>query len=362
MTSDQDQDRGIAPVGYQALLGDLKERIRGAQVRAALSVNREVITLYWEIGRAIQERQEEHGWGAQVIARLSADLRRAFPDMKGFSPRTLQYMRTFAGAYPDREIAQQLLRDLPWGHITHLLDRVSDPAARDWYAREAVTQGWSRSLLLHQVEGDLYHRQGQATTNFAHTLPSPQSDLARQVLKDPYNLEFLALGDEVREHALERGLIAHIQEFLLELGVGFAFLGSQHRLDVDGRDYYIDLLFYHVRLHCYVVVEVKTVEFEPAFAGTMNFYLSAVDDLLRTPGDQPSIGIILCKGKSTVVAEYALRNLATPIGVSSYQLTEALPTDLRGSLPTVEELEATLGDPTATRDEGNRGDTEGQTV
>jgi len=355
MTRDQDHDagagRGVAPAGYQALLGDLKERIRAAHLRAALSVNREVIALYWEIGRAIRERQEAYGWGAQVIARLSADLRRAFPGMKGFSPRTLQYMRTFAGAYPDAEIAQQLLRDLPWGHITHLLDRVPDPTARAWYAREAVTQGWSRALLLQQVARDLYRRQGQATTNFARTLPSPQSDLARQVLKDPYNLDFLALGDEVRERELERGLIAHIQEFLLELGVGFAFLGSQYRLDVDGRDYYIDLLFYHVRLHCYVVVEVKTVEFEPAFAGTMNFYLSAADDLLRGPVDQPSIGIILCKGKSTVVAEYALRNLTTPIGVSSYQLTETLPTALQGSLPTIEELEATLGDPRTAADE-----------
>ncbi len=352
MTHDPDHGQawGVTPTGYQSLLGDLKERIQAAQVRAALSVNREVIALYWEIGRAIRERQEEHGWGAQVIARLSADLRRAFPDMKGFSPRTLQYMRTFAGTYPDAEIAQQLLRDLPWGHITHLLDRVPEPEARDWYAREAVAHGWSRALLLQQVAGDLYRRQGRATTNFARTLPSPQSDLARQVLKDPYNLDFLALGDGVRERELERGLIAHIQEFLLELGVGFAFLGSQYRLDVDDRDYYIDLLFYHVRLHCYVVVEVKTVEFEPAFAGTINFYLSAVDDLLRTAGDQPSIGIILCKGKSTVVAEYALRNLATPIGVSSYQLTEALPTDLRGSLPTIEELEATLGGPPATPD------------
>ncbi len=345
------RDRGVAPADYQALLGDLKERIRAAQTRAALSVNRELIGLYWQMGRAIQQRQEEHGWGAQVIAQLSSDLRQAFPGMKGFSPRNLQYMRTFAGAYPDAEIAQQLLRDVPWGHLTHLLDRVPDPEARAWYAGEAIAQGWSRSLLLHHVTGDLYRRHGRATTNFARTLPSPQSDLARQVLKDPYNLDFLALGDEVRERELERGLIAHIQEFLLELGVGFAFLGSQYRLDVDGRDYYIDLLFYHVRLHCYVVVEVKTVEFEPAFAGTMNFYLSAADDLLRGPVDQPSIGIILCKGKSTVVAEYALRNLATPIGVSSYQLTETLPTDLQGSLPTIEELEATLSDPSTEADE-----------
>jgi len=348
---DATNDRAVLPDGYHALLGDLEGRIRAAQARAAFAVNRELIDLYWQIGQAIQRRQEEHGWGAQVVARLSVDLRRVFPDMKGFSPRSLQYMRTFAGAYPDPAIAQQLLRDLPWGHVMRLLDAVADPTERDWYARQAVAHGWSRAMLGHHIEGGLYQRQGHASTNFARTLPSPQSDLAQQVLKDPYSFDFLSLGAQARERDLERGLIAHIQEFLLELGVGFAFMGSQYRLDVDGRDYYIDLLFYHVRLHCYVVVEVKTVEFEPAFAGTMNFYLSAADDLLRGPVDQPSIGIILCKGKSTVVAEYALRNLATPIGVSSYQLTETLPTDLQGSLPTIEELEATLSDPNTEADE-----------
>jgi len=338
------RERGVAPEGYQALLGDLKERIRAAQIRAALSVNRELVVLYWQIGRAIQQRQEEYGWGAQVIARLSADLRQAFPVMKGFSPRNLQYMRTLAGAYPDEAIAQQLLRDLPWGHMTHLLDRVSDPAARAWYAQQIVAHGWSRAVFLHHVDVGLYGRQGQSTTNFARTLAPAQSDLARQVLKDPYNFDFLSLGPEAHERELERGLLAHIREFLLELGVGFAFLGNQYRLDVAGRDYYIDLLFYHVRLHCYVVVEVKLVEFEPAFAGTVNFYLSAVDDLLRTPGDQPSIGLILCKSKNKVVAEYALRDMTKPIGVSAYHLTEALPEQLQGSLPTIEELEATLGE------------------
>ncbi len=230
-----------------------------------------------------------------------------------------------------------------------LLDTVPDPDARTWYAQKAVEHGWSRAILTHQIEAQLYERQGRAQTNFARTLPPAQSDLARQVLKDPYNFDFLSLGSDAQERELERGLIAHIREFLLELGVGFAFLGNQYRLDVDGRDYYVDLLFYHVRLHCYVVVEVKAVEFEPAFAGTMNFYLSAVDDLLRTPGDQPSIGLILCKGKSGVVAEYALRDVAKPIGVSAYQITEILPEGFQGSLPTIEELEATLGDAEAER-------------
>ncbi len=341
------RNQAVVPEGYQALLGDLKERIRAAQIRAALSVNRELIGLYWQIGRAIQERQDAYGWGAQVIARLSADLRRAFPDMKGFSPRTLQYMRTFAGAYPDPAIAQHLLRDLPWGHVMRLLDTVSDATERDWYARQAVEYGWSRAMLTHHIDSHLYLRQGQASTNFARTLPAAQSDLAQQVLKDPYNFDFLSLGREARERDLEQGLLAHIQSFLLELGVGFAFMGSQYRLDVSGRDYYIDLLFYHTKLHCHAVIDLKMGDFDPSYAGMMNFYLSAVDDLLRTPGDQPSIGIILCKSKDKVVAEYALRDVAKPIGVSEFRLLEALPAQLQGNLPTIEELEASLDDAAA---------------
>ncbi len=344
MAEDRTPARAVLPEGYQELLGDLKERIGSAQIKAALSVNRELIALYWQIGRAISDQQETHGWGTGVIDRLSADLRRAFPDMRGFSPRNLRYMRTFAAAYPEPDFWQQAAANLPWGHIMRLLDTVPDSGVRAWYAQMAVAHGWSRAILAHQIEARLHERQGQAQTNFTQTLPAPQSDLARDVLKDPYNFDFLTLGVEARERDLERGLIAHIQEFLLELGVGFAFLGSQYRLEVDGRDYYIDLLFYHVRLRCYVAIDVKSVDFEPEFAGKMNFYLSAVDDLLRHPDDQPSVGLILCKGKSKVVAEYALRGATQPIGVSAYTLTEALPEALQGSLPTIEELEATLGD------------------
>jgi len=345
-------NRALVPEGYQALLSDLKERIASAQLRAALSVNRELIALYWQIGRAIQERQDAYGWGARVIARLSADLRRAFPDMKGFSPRTLQYMRTFAGAYPDLVIAQQVLHDLPWGHVMRLLDTVPDSVERDWYARQAVEYGWSRAMLTHHIDSRLYLRQGQAPTNFERTLPASQSDLAQQVLKDPYNFDFLSLGKEAHERDLERGLLEHIQAFLLELGVGFAFMGSQYRLAVSGRDYYIDLLFYHTKLHSHVVLDLKMGEFEPAYAGMMNFYLSAADDLLRTPGDGPSIGIILCKSKDKVVAEYALRDVAKPIGVSEFRILESLPEELQGSLPTIEELEASLDE--AGDDDGGR--------
>jgi len=336
--------KDVAPEGYQSLLVDLKERIRSAQVRAALSVNRELIALYWQIGRLIVARQEEYGWGTQVIDRLAADLRQSFPDMKGFSTRNLRYMRAFAATYPDMDVVQQVAARLPWGHTMRLLDTVKDPSARVWYMGQAVERGWSRDMMMRQIESDLYRRQGQAQTNFTRTLPATQSDLARQVLKDPYNFDFLSLGDDALERDLERGLLTHIRAFLLELGVGFAFVGNQYRLEVDGQEYFIDLLFYHYRLRAFVVIDLKMFDFQPEYAGKMNFYLSAVDDLLRHPDDQPSIGIILCKSKNKVVAEYALRNVTTPIGISSFQLTEALPTDLRGNLPTIEELEATLGD------------------
>jgi len=336
--------KDVAPEGYQSLLVDLKERIRAAQVRAALSVNRELIALYWQIGRLIVARQEEYGWGTQVIDRLAADLRQSFPDMKGFSTRNLRYMRAFAATYPDMDVVQQVAARLPWGHTMRLLDTVKDPSERVWYMGQAVERGWSRDMMMRQIESDLYRRQGQAQTNFTRTLPATQSDLARQVLKDPYNFDFLSLGDDALERDLERGLLTHIRAFLLELGVGFAFVGNQYRLEVDGQEYFIDLLFYHYRLRAFVVIDLKMFDFQPEYAGKMNFYLSAVDDLLRHPDDQPSIGIILCKSKNKVVAEYALRNVTTPIGISSFQLTEALPTDLRGNLPTIEELEATLGD------------------
>ncbi len=339
----RERETAVVPEGYQALLGDLKERIRAAQLEAAASVNGALVGLYWQIGRAILERQREHGWGTQVIDRLAADLRRSFPEMKGFSRRNLHYMRSFAAAYPDHA-AMEAVAGLPWGHTMRLLDRVADPAARAWYARKAALHGWSRAILEHQVASDLHGRQGRAPTNFARTLPPAQSDLAREVLKDPYTFDFLTLSDDAQERDLERGLLAHLQAFLLELGVGFAFLGSQYRIEVRGRDYYIDLLFYHTKLHCHAVIDLKMGDFDPAFAGTMNFYLSAVDDLLRTPGDGPSIGIILCKSKDRVMVEYALRGTTQPIGVSEFRLTGALPSDLRGSLPTVEELEATLGD------------------
>ncbi|MGI8586704.1 MAG: PDDEXK nuclease domain-containing protein [Chloroflexia bacterium] len=329
--------------GYDDFLRELKERIRTAQLRAGLAVNRELVLLYWQIGGEILTRQAEQTWGTRVIPRLAADLRLAFPDMKGWSPRNLHYMRAFAEAYPDEQFVQQAAAQIPWFHNVQIVEQVKDADAREWYIQEAIRNGWSRAILTHQIGSGLYQRQGQAPTNFARNLPTPQSELAQQILKDPYNFDFLMLGEAAQERDLEKGLTAHIREFLLELGVGFAFVGSQYRLEVGGQDFYIDLLFYHLRLRCYVVIDLKVAEFQPEFAGKMNFYLSAVDDLLQHTDDQPSIGIILCRSKNKVIAEYALRDFNKPMGVSVYQLTEALPEGLQRSLPTLAELEAELG-------------------
>ena len=335
----------LIPAGYEQLLGELKERIRQAQVRAALSVNRELVLLYWQIGHGILLQQQQQGWGAKVIDRLARDLQHKFPGMKGFSPRNLKYMRAFAGAYPDQSIVQASPAQITWYHNTTLLDKVKDPAERDWYMRATIQHGWSRDVLAHQIESGLYRRQGQAVTNFDRTLPAPESDLARQLLKDPYNFDFLTLGAAAHERDLEHGLLAHLRDFLLELCVGFAFVGSQYHLEVGGEDFYLDVLFYHLRLRRYVVIDLKIGEFKPEYAGKMNFYLAAADDLLRHPDDQPSIGIILCKTRNRTIAEYALRDMHAPLGVVTYRLTEALPEELRGSLPTIAELEGTLHSP-----------------
>jgi len=329
---------------YEALLAELKQRVRTTQVRAALSVNRQLVLLYWHMGRAILARQADLGWGAGVIERLSADLRRAFPEMKGFSPRNLKYMRAFADAWPDEAIVQQAAAQLPWFHNCVLLDKLTDPDERRWYTEQARLNGWSRSVLVHQIETSLIARLGSAQTNFARALPAPQSDLAQQILKDPYCFDFLSLGPQAHERDLERGLLGHLREFLLELGVGFAFVGSQVHLEVGGDDYYLDLLFYHLKLRCFVVVDLKVRAFEPEFAGKMSFYLTAVDDLLRHPSDQPTVGILLCKAPNRVVVEYALRDLHKPLGVAEYQLLEALPKELEGRLPTIEQLERELLD------------------
>jgi len=329
---------------YNSFLQALKERIQSAQMRAALAVNHELVMLYWQIGHDILVEQRRRGWGAKVIDQLAADLRQAFPGTKGFSPRNLKYMRAFAEAWPDQEFVQATLAQISWYHNITLLEKLETADERTWYAARAIENGWSRNVLVHQIESGLHRRQGQALTNFARTLSPPQSELAQQLLKDPYTFDFLTLSEEALERDLERGLLEHIRKFLLELGVGFAFVGSQYPLEVGGQDFYLDLLFYHLRLRCFVVIDLKISEFQPEFAGKMNFYLSAVDDLLKHQDDQPSIGIILCKTKNKVIVEYALRDANKPMGVSTYQLTESLPKQLKGSLPTVEELEAELSE------------------
>ena len=248
----------LLPKGYDELLIQLKERIRAAQVRAGLAVNREMILLYWQIGRDILTRQQQEGWGAKVIDRLAADLRRSFPDMSGLSTRNLKYMRAFGQAWPNEPIVQQLVAQIPWGHNVRLLDYVKNPAEREWYIRATIEHGWSRNVLVHWIESGLYGRQGKATTNFTRSLPPPQSDLANEILKDPYSFEFLTLAEDAEERTLQRGLLQHIQQFLIELGAGFAFIGHQYQLEVGGEDFFIDLLFYHLKLRCYIVIELKT--------------------------------------------------------------------------------------------------------
>ncbi len=330
------------PPGYAALLKDIKERVRTAQVRAALAVSRELILLYWSIGRDILARQKTEGWGAKIIDRLAKDLGAEFPGVEGFSPRNLKYMRSLAEAWPDSEIVPQLVALLPWGHLRVLLDRLKDQKTREWYLRAAVEYGWSRNILVHQITSQLHEREGKALTNFQRALPPSDSDMAEQILKDPYNFDFLTVTTAARERDVERGLLLHLRDLLLELGRGFSFVGSQVLLEVGDQAFYIDLLFYHVRLHCYFVIELKTGPFKPEWAGKLNFYLSAVDDILRTEPDGPTIGLLLCESHNSPIVEYALRDIAKPIGVSTYRVTRQLPEPLQREVPSIEDLQVVV--------------------
>jgi predicted nuclease of restriction endonuclease-like (RecB) superfamily len=332
------------PDGYTEWLVDLKSRIHSAQQRAALAVNRELVLLYWQIGRDILARQAEQGWGAKVIERLAHDLRTAFPEMRGFSPRNLKYMRAFAEAWPDPEFVQQAVAQIPWGHNLVLLDRLSTETERSWYAAKSIEHNWSRNVLVMQIETRLLERSGAAVTNFPASLPKPQSDLARESLKDPYRLDFLGLTDEAQERDIEHALVKHVTEFLLELGAGFAFVGRQVMLDVGGDEFFIDLLFYHLKLRCYVVIELKAGKFKPEHLGQLGFYLTAVDRQVKSERDNPTIGLLLCKSKNKVVAEYALGDKTQPMGIAEYKLLESLPEELQTSLPSIEQIERELGD------------------
>jgi predicted nuclease of restriction endonuclease-like (RecB) superfamily len=338
----------VLPPDYGEWLASLKQRIRSARHRAVMAMNEEQIRLYHSIlvprgyanGCDILERQNRQDWGSKVINRLSADLQESFPEMKGLSSRNLHYMRRFAQEYPDLEFVQQSAAKLPWFHIVILLTKVSDLNEREWYAVEAIAQNWTRSTLELQIKNKLFDRTGAALTNFDRQLESSQANLAAQVLRDPYHFDFLGLGDEAQERDIEDALMRHITRFLLELGAGFAFMGRQVRLEVGGDEFFIDLLFYHTRLKCHVVVELKATEFKPEHTGQLNFYLSAVDAQIKGEEDRPTIGLLLCKTKNRLVAEYALSGTNRPIGIAEYELVRALPEPLDRSLPSIEEIEA----------------------
>jgi len=332
----------LMPQNYIEWLNDLKHQIHTAQQRAILAVNREMILLYWHIGHDILTRQSEQGWGSKVIERLAHDLRTAFPDMKGFSTRNLKYMRSFAEVWTDISIVQQAVAQLPWGHNLVLLDKLNNNETRVWYAQKAIENCWSRNMLVMQIENNLIGRQGKAVTNFEMRLPKPQSDLAIESLKDPYRFDFLGLGESAQEREIEKALINHVTDFLLELGAGFAFVGKQVHIEVGGDDFFIDLLFYHLKLRCYIVIELKTGDFKPEHLGQLGFYLTAVDRQIKTDYDTATIGLLLCKNKNKVVAEYALADKMQPMGISEFKLMESLPNELKTQLPSIEDIEREL--------------------
>lgn len=330
---------------YQHFLTALKTQIQHAQQRASLAVNQELLKLYWQIGHDILQRQQQLGWGSKVIEQLAADLRKAFPELKGFSRSNLLYMRSFAENWPNFEsdaIVQQAVGQIPWGHNIVLLGKLKDKEKRLSYALLCQQNGWSRNVLVHQIESQLLERKGNATTNFANTLTTPQSELAQEVLKDPYIFDFLSISEEAKERDIEQALTQHISQFLLELGAGFAFVGRQVHLEVGEQDFYLDLLFYHLKLRCYLVVELKAGDFKPEHTGQLSFYLSAVDSQIKTDQDGLTIGLLLCKSRNKVIAEYALRDNSKPIGVAEYQLAQALPVDFEDKLPSIERIEAEL--------------------
>jgi predicted nuclease of restriction endonuclease-like (RecB) superfamily len=326
---------------YSQLLDRIKKDIQLSQIKAAMAVNQELILLYWRIGKELAEKIDREGWGSKIITTIAGDLARSFPDLSGFSARNLVYMRKFAQSYSDLNYAAAAAQ-IPWGHNMVIMDKIENSDKRLWYVQKCLENGWSRSVLTLWIESNLYGRQGKAVTNFKTTLPEVSSDLAQEMLKDPYNFSFLTISEKAKEQEIEQGLMDHIQHFLVELGKGFAFLGRQYHLEVSNKDFYIDLLFYHIDLRCFVVVELKAGEFEPRDTGQLNFYLSVVDKTLRKKEDNPTIGILLVKTKDNLIAEYALQDIKKPMGIAGYvtELIASLPNKFKDSLPTVEEFEA----------------------
>ena len=327
---------------YVTLINDLKTQIIQARIRTHFAVNKELIMLYWNIGNKILEKQKIEGWGAKVIENISKDLRVAFPEITGLSARNLKYMQRFAREFEDLQIVQQAAAQLPWFHICTIMDKISNTNERLWYIQKTLENGWSRNVLSLQIKTDLYTRTGKSITNFKDTLPQIQSDLAQSIIKDPYNLEFLNIKEKVAERDLENKLITHLRDFLLELGQGFAFVGNQYHIELEGEDYYIDLVFYHIKLKSYFIIELKTGKFKPEYAGKLNFYLNLMDNHVKEASDNKTIGLILCEEKRSITVEYAIQGITRPIGVSEFKLTEQLPSELQKYLPTTEILEKEL--------------------
>ncbi|NEW61046.1 DUF1016 domain-containing protein [Sulfurovum sp. bin170] len=327
---------------YKAFIKELKSKIQTSQIKASIKVNEELLKLYWEIAQMIIVKQKESSWGDGLIGQISRDLKKEFPDMKGFSKTNLLYMKKWYLFYSQENLPQVVgeIFKIPWGHNREIITKVKSKDEALFYTQKTLQNGWSRAVLLHQIESNFYQRDGKAINNFDHKLPSPQSDLAKAVLKDPYSFDFLMLTQKHNEKELEDALMEQITNFLLELGSGFAFVGRQYKLMVGGDEFRIDLLFYHVKLKCYIVVELKTVKFKPEFAGQLNFYVSAIDGELRESNDNPTLGILICKSKNNMVVEYALNKIDNPIGVSEYQLVSKLPKEFKSSLPSIEEIEA----------------------
>lgn len=323
---------------YLSIIENIKQEINNSQFKAAVSVNRELVMLYYNIGLIINEHKT---WGNKFIENLAKDIKLSFPNSTGYSVRNLKYMAKFASEYPDRKFVQQAVAQLPWGHNVVLLDKVADISARKWYIKKCAENGWSRNVLVHQIENGLYERQAIAEkiSNFEDRLPAPQSELAMQTMKDPYIFDFIPFKEDMVERDIENALVKEITALLLELGTGFAFLGNQYHLNIGGDDFYIDLLFYNLNLRAYVVIELKTGDFKPEYAGQLNFYLSAVDGTLKKETDNPSIGLLLCKSKNNLVAEYSLKDMSKPIGISEYKITNNLPKELEKQLPSVEDIQ-----------------------
>ena len=354
----------IVRSGFAALVTEVKGRIQAAQTRAMLAVNAELVRLYWDIGRIIDERQQREGWGAAVIPRLAVSLHNELPDVKGFSERNVKRMLAFYREYrelvasspqaatqiapaskvtqPVALLQESLFWTVPWAHHVILIEKIKDIPTRRWYMEQTLANGWSRNILALQIDAQAHARHGKAVSNFAAMLSAPQSDLVQQTLKDPYIFDFLTLTEPFQERELETALVRHLEKFLLELGQGFAFVGRQYRLDVGNEDFYIDLLFYHLRLRAFIVIDLKKGKFKPEYAGKLNFYCNVVNDRLKHATDAPTIGLILCQTKDHLLAEYSFAGIDKPIGISTYELTRALPTELRSALPTVEEIEAEL--------------------